>query len=903
VTEPLSPMSMESYTIRRLEMFIKYKFLYIFLLITISIGMFTPINTPARGIKVKIKASEKINAPIVEEVNLYGESYALVIGINDYTEGWPRLSGAVNDAKLVAKELSQKGFNVTLKTNLDSKTLKQTFEEFFILKGNDPQTRLFVWFAGHGHTLHGEGFLIPTDAPLPHKGAQFRLKALSMRRFGEYVRLAQSKHVLAVFDSCFSGTIFDTQRTAPPPAITRATTLPVRQFLTSGDTDQKVSDDGRFRKLFIRAIRDEERADYNQDGYVTGSELGLFLTDRVTNLTQCRQTPRYGKLRDEDYDRGDFVFLLASSGAVIEKPAPIPSKAYLSVDSNVSGAKVLVDGYIVGSTDLSNVEVSSGEHQIVIKKDGYKPYFKTIGFKKGRTRDLYVVLDLKTPLKGRLYVNTKPKDTRVRILNIVPKFYQGISLDAGRYHVEVSAEGHDKQKMWISLTAGQDKTLDIHLNRKGQYKAVASQGQKITNSLGMEFVYIAPGTFIMGSPSNEPGRGLDENQHRVTLTKGFYMQTTEVTQGQWKAVMGNNPSYFKNCGDDYPVEQVSWYDVQDFIRKLNQRESRDRYRLPSEAEWEYAARAGSTTAFANGGISEEGCGFDSNLDTMGWYCGNSRVSYSFCFDASGWGGPKCAGTHSVAQKQPNAWGLYDMHGNVSEWVQDLHGDYPSGALTDPTGPSSGSGHRMVRGGSWGYNASYCRSAHRYWYRPDHRQPMGSCLGFRLVKKIDLADKKVSSDVSAKKIGRDENFIADNNGTVIDTKTGLMWASKEYILSRQAQKDRLESFLRIYCRAYENKDLNRFTSLFTPDATENNTPFQDMLPNYRKNMKNIKLFKYRIELVDYSLQNDTGNIRINGKYFTRFLLHEGTWEEKSGSISMELITSGDSYMVKRLNYVK
>ena len=127
------------------------------------------------------------------------------------------------------------------------------------------------------------------------------------------------------------------------------------------------------------------------------------------------------------------------------------------------------------------------------------------------------------------------------------------------------------------------------------------------------------------------------------------------------------------------------------------------------------------------------------------------------------------------------------------------------------------------------------------------------------------------------------------------------ASKEKILSQQDQKDRLESFLSIYCRAYESKDLDKFAGLFTPDATENNTRFQDMLPNYRKNMENIESFNYRIELVDYSLQNDTGTIRINGKYFTRFLLHEGTWEENSGSISMELITSGDSYLVKRLNY--
>ena len=275
----------------------------------VSILFAVHLYAKERAIKVKLRETESLHAPVAEEVNLYSASYALVIGINNYTNGWPRLSGAVRDAEIVADVLKKKGFEVTLKKNLSSRALKQAFEEFFIFKGENPEARLFVWFAGHGHTLEGEGFLIPSDAPLPDAGARFKFKALSMRRFGEFVRLAKSKHALAVFDSCFSGTVFDTQRTAPPPAVTRATTLPVRQFLSSGDSNQTVSDDGRFCKLFIRAIQGEERADANRDGYLTGSELGLFLTDRLTNLTKSRQTPRYGKLRDEDWDRGDFVFV------------------------------------------------------------------------------------------------------------------------------------------------------------------------------------------------------------------------------------------------------------------------------------------------------------------------------------------------------------------------------------------------------------------------------------------------------------------------------------------------------------------------------------------------------------------------------------------------------------------
>ena len=229
--------------------------------------------------------------------------------------------------------------------------------------------------------------------------------------------------------------------------------------------------------------------------------------------------------------------------------------------------------------------------------------------------------------------------------------------------------------------------------------------QKITNSIGMTFLYIKPGTFMMGSPSDEPGRNSDETQHKATLTRGYYMQTTEVTQKQWQAVMGNNPSYFKNCGEDCPVEQVSWNDAQEFIRRLNQKESVSGYRLPTEAEWEYAERAGTNTVYSFGDS-------DSQLSNYAWYAGNS--------------GEK---THPVAQKNSNSWGLYDMHGNVWEWCQDWYGIYPTGSVTDPKGPSSGS-YRVHRGGSWRSRARGCRSANCYNSTPDSRDDN---LGFRLSR--------------------------------------------------------------------------------------------------------------------------------------------------------------------------
>ena len=242
------------------------------------------------------------------KVNLYHESYALVVGIDQYNNGWPKLRNAVNDAHAVSKVLENIGFEVKLALNLNSEDLAHTVKRFFIKRGKNPNARLILWFAGHGHTVNGEGFLIASDTPVESK-ADFKLKAIHMRDFGSWVRLAESKHVLAVFDSCFSGTVFSGLRSKPPAAITRATLFPVRQFITSGDVDQLVLDDGTFKDVFVRALINQEEADANRDGYLTGSELGLYISDKITNLTQGNQTPRYGMLMDKRYIRGDIVIV------------------------------------------------------------------------------------------------------------------------------------------------------------------------------------------------------------------------------------------------------------------------------------------------------------------------------------------------------------------------------------------------------------------------------------------------------------------------------------------------------------------------------------------------------------------------------------------------------------------
>ena len=226
---------------------------------------------------------------------------------------------------------------------------------------------------------------------------------------------------------------------------------------------------------------------------------------------------------------------------------------------------------------------------------------------------------------------------------------------------------------------------------------------------GMEFVGIPPGEFLMGSTS---GYAYDHEKPvaQVRISQGFYLGKYEVTQAEWQAVMGNNPSEFSGCGR-CPVEQVSWEDVQVFIGRLNARSGGGRYRLPTEAEWEYAGRAGTTTDTYAGEITNP-YGNDPVLNGIAWYRGNS-------------GGR----TQPVGQKAPNGFGLYDMLGNAWEWAGDWYGTYPGGAVTDPAGPGSGS-RRVIRGGGWFNDARDCRSAYRSGNPPGDRSRL---LGFRLLR--------------------------------------------------------------------------------------------------------------------------------------------------------------------------
>jgi len=241
----------------------------------------------------------------------------------------------------------------------------------------------------------------------------------------------------------------------------------------------------------------------------------------------------------------------------------------------------------------------------------------------------------------------------------------------------------------------------------------AQTPKEITNSIGMKLVRIPKGTFMMGSPESDLNRQNNETQHEVTISKDFYLGVHDVTQAQYEKVIGKNPSHFQgavvsNENADIPVENVSWDDAVEFCKKLSdlpeEKKAGRLYRLPTEAEWEYACRAGSKTAYSFD--DEEGL-----LPEYGWFKRNSSNR-----------------THTVGLLESNAWGLYDMHGNVWEWCSDRYGEYPKGAVSDPTGPKEGS-IRVNRGGSWFYVAAICRSALRNGDGPSYRD---FNLGFRVA---------------------------------------------------------------------------------------------------------------------------------------------------------------------------
>ncbi len=323
-----------------------------------------------RGIITEIRIPDEHG----RQVELYNESHALVIGVSDYQSGWPNLRGVKKDIRDVASILERQGFQVVIVENPDFDELRKAYEDFINRYGLDSENRLLLYFTGHGHTLKqaygGEmGYIVPVDAANPNRDkAGFLSKAMDMQQIEVYARRIQSKHAIFLFDCCFSGSIFSLSK-AVPMNISYKTGQPVRQFITAGSADEEVPDESIFCRQFVKALSGE--GDVNEDGYVTGSELGEFLQERVINYSRETQHPQYGKIRDPNLDKGDFVFQLpqAAEPSRVDIPIKKPGESDFSLEDLEQEAQNIEENKAAWANQLSKMQQAMAQVESFEKQD------------------------------------------------------------------------------------------------------------------------------------------------------------------------------------------------------------------------------------------------------------------------------------------------------------------------------------------------------------------------------------------------------------------------------------------------------------------------------------------------------------------------------------------------------
>ena len=382
--------------------------------------------------------------------------------------------------------------------------------------------------------------------------------------------------------------------------------------------------------------------------------------------------------------------------------------ARVTVSCPTAGARIFVNGQQRGTTPWSG-SLAAGNYKMEARLDGYHSQQQTVTIAERSNEQ--ITLPALVAITGNLNVNYRPVGAEVwmdgKQLGATPNVFRGVLV--GNHSVEVRKAGYETLKQSVTIAEGQTAQLSGTLTASASSQSASSSSSSSVSGAAVEtftikgvsfnMVRVDGGTFMMGA-TEEQGSDAEKAEkpaHQVTLST-YSIGETEVTQALWQAVMGSNPS--RNKSENLPVEEVSWKDCQKFIYNLRKMTGK-RFRLPTEAEWEYAARGGNKSR----GYKYSG---SNDLDSVAWYTGSK--------------------THDVKTKQANELGLYDMSGNVWEWCQDKWGDYKSGSQTNPNGPSSGS-PRVVRGGCWGVGPQFCRSSYRASYNPSHGF---DTLGLRLA---------------------------------------------------------------------------------------------------------------------------------------------------------------------------
>ena len=634
-----------------------------------------------RGMKgpVRVEAGEKLA--------LYNDSYALVIGNGAYPvkNGWNPLPGAVNDVKEVAEVFKRHGFNVTLKIDVTKAEFNKAFSKFIYKSGKDRNNRLLFYYAGHGYTTKsatGEdlGYLVMLDTPHPENAAEFDLYSVDMVKFVSDSKKIHAKHVLFMFDSCFSGTVLNLRNRVTPSHITDRIKNPVRQFITAGRADEPVPDKSEFKKAFLNLLegRVEEPT---PDGYLTGVELGDYLYRTVPKFSQG-QHPQHGKIHDQQLNTGDFVFVLPQNDRDVNENdgVELDTMATLNITSNPSGAAVYIDGTFIGITPVPGYQIDTGvrlEKQVNVglELSGYKSRVKKIILKGSQ------LFPWNVDLEKMERESEPPKPT--------PSIPQTIVKD------------------------------DIVLNEEARSPS-SNIPQTVLGKDGAPMVLIPAGEFQMGHNGNTTTSPV----HTV-YADAFYMDVHEVTVGQYNQFVRATghpspplPDWASasplNSRDRHPIVNVTWHDAMAYAKWAGKR-------LPTEAEWEKASRGGlEGQRYPWGNAPPDGtqCNFaDQNLSKV-WDSERTVQIAKHPIKKAGddWSDKYIddgyAHTAPVGSYPPNGYGLYDMAGNVWEWCFDAHDEnfYANSPRRNPIASIiirdaennrvTVNDLRVARGGSW-----------------------------------------------------------------------------------------------------------------------------------------------------------------------------------------------------------
>ncbi len=697
-----------------------------------------------RGMKISVRTNTG------EEIELYKASYALIVGNGNYRNGWDPLPGATRDVQEVAAALKTHGFNVTLKTDLTKDKFEDAFETF-VQNGKNEDARLLFYYAGHGYTeelADGEhlGYLVMVDAPFPKNDGIDGSKSVDMESLVTQSRRMQSRHVLFMFDSCFSGTILNARSQIPPPYVSNNVKYPVRQFITAGRADETVPDHSVFKEAFLNLVKGIAQEPI-ADGYITGAELGLYLKTEVPKYNRG-QNPQYGKINNPKLNQGDFVFVLPR-----EAPPPpgdaLSTIATLNVTSTPRGATVYLEGIVIGKTPMRGYQIDTGVRRVKqvhvrLESEGYKSRTTTLTLKGGQSMPWTVRLE-KFATIATLQVTSTPNGASVYLdgAAIGKTPLRGFEVDTGttrEKQVELGIElpGYKSQVRGVTLRGGQEVPWDVQLEKRARPKPAAMPAST-------EMVLIPAGEFQMGSNDHE-AYSHEKPMHTVYVD-AFYIDKYEVTNAQFKAFVDANPQWQKDKIDEqfamptdfhgylmhwdgnnyprgksnHPVRHVSWYAAIAYAQWAGKR-------LPTEAEWEKAAR---------GGLVGKKYPWGNAIDI-------SQANYN-----------KTVGnTMPVGTYPPNGYGLYDMAGNVWEWCLDAYDSYARSTRRNPlagemnltevmTNYKNVTTSRVLRGGSWIFTAQDLRVAGRGGNTPASTD---GHFGFRCARDVTQGGQEVQQDV-------------------------------------------------------------------------------------------------------------------------------------------------------------